>query len=135
MNKLSIAFIISLIAFVCLFSMGCTKHFVCKKVSTGDLEVTWYRESYISSTRAFVSASSGWHDDIILDCADGNITDIGTKKETIIIKFYGEQKLGIYSHKTHYLNYMVKIDTASYAEWTKVYQPEFYHKKGGYKGK
>ncbi|WP_295794143.1 hypothetical protein [Mucilaginibacter sp.] len=127
-NNKYLVFVLLLSA--CAYS---AKKLIIKEIHTDKLVATWYRESYISNTRAFVSANIGGKEEIILDCQDGQITDINIKKDTIFIRFFGSQSHNIYSRKQIFDKYRVEISSVTYEEWNRYYHPELFDKKSGNK--
>ncbi len=66
---------------------GCgPKQFVQQQLKYKGLKITWYTESYISSSQAFVSVEKEGRSTIILDCEDSEITNIAVVNGVIIIK-------------------------------------------------
>jgi hypothetical protein len=99
-----------------------------KTVRNNDLTVSWYRESYVSSTKVFVSAETSNTEEIILDCQDGVITAVSIVQDTIKIKLYGGKK-DIYAQLPSVDKFHVKIDSSvTYQEWNRYYHPELYNK-------
>ncbi|MFD2864341.1 hypothetical protein [Mucilaginibacter antarcticus] len=94
-----------------------------KTIKDDELTVRWYRESYISSTKAFVSVEKNYFDKVILDCEDGFITGVSIVKDAIKIKFYGSSRL-INSYTPKIDKYHVMIDSSvTFDEWNRYYHP------------
>ena len=84
----------------------------------------WYRESYLSGTRAFISIKQdGDAEKNVLTCNDINITNIDLKNDTILIKLWELNNAGIYSKQTKEGSFIVILKEASYLEWFEHYHP------------
>jgi hypothetical protein len=111
---------ISCISF--LFLVGCqNKRFVHKKISDKIITVTWFYESYISSTRDFIEARKGSQTKIIMDMDGMIVTDVLIKSDTIIVKVF-EPNNAIYNLKHRAVGYNIKLDSnVSLLEYNKYY--------------
>jgi len=112
-----------LISLLFLCSCG-NKRQVFKTIKQGDLKVTWYRESYISNTMAFLSAQYKGEEDTLLRCPDSDITDIYFKKDTIIVRVFQLSGDFAYDKKDKDHGYVLKLEDATYREWLMHYHPE-----------
>jgi hypothetical protein len=119
---------LAVVTFICLILLSCADHkLVNKAISREDVRATWYHESYISSTRDFVSLNLNGQNTIVLNCNSGMITDIGFSRDTLLIKCY--RPSFIYAYKPGIEKFTVKIDSSiNYNAWNKYYHPELYDK-------
>ena len=112
------------VVLISLFLWNCgNKRLVIKEIKQGDLTITWYRESYISNTRAFVGVEIKGVEDTALVCDDGNITNIELKNNSVFIKMYQLASAGILQQKNKIGQYAITLKEASYEEWFKHYHP------------
>jgi hypothetical protein len=108
-----------------LFICGCKNdRQVFKKISSGDLTVTWYRERFPEKTVAFVGSEFQGKEDTLLSCAEPLITDIYFRKDTIIIRVYEMSDHFAYNQKDKDHGYVIKPENATYREWLAHYHPE-----------
>ena len=113
------------IILVCLSVCGCKRdRQVFKKISSGDLTVTWYRELFADKTIAFIGAEFKGKEDTLLSCAEPLITNIYFRKDTIIIRVYDMSDNFAYHQKDKDHGYIIKPENATYREWLAHYHPE-----------
>ncbi len=112
--------------YICLlicFSACENKRQVFKTVHLNAADIYWYRESYISNTRAFVTLENSGNIDTLINCNDGGITDLAVSKDTVIIKIFDLKNWVIYNKKTKAGKFMVICKDATYQEWLDHYHP------------
>jgi hypothetical protein len=92
------------------------------------IQLIWYYESYITSTKDFVKVVKNDSSEIVMSCNTGLITDINLKKDSIFIQVYGQNV--VYDLEKSAFDMPVILDTiVDYNEYLRVYQPEFYKKR------
>ena len=115
----------TIIILFCLFICGCKDdRQIFKKISRGDLAVTWYRELFADKTIAFVGSEYKGREDTLLSCAEPLITDVYFRKDTIVIRVYAMPDHFAYTLKGKDHGYIIKPENATYREWIAHYHPE-----------
>jgi hypothetical protein len=122
--------IIHLIFFLTLITSSCSDtDFILKQIDQDGLRIKWYRQSYITSTNQFVSASLNGKEELIMRCNENGITNIYFEKKNIVIQIFQPSNLVIYYSRSNVFGFTVKIDSAvTYNDYLRVYQPQFYKK-------
>lgn len=109
--------------------VGCQfSRFVFKEITVNDIIDThrhtatlcWYRESYLTKTKAFVSMTVDGDENIFLKVDEPIITDVELKHDTIIIKCWGLSNVVFYQKKPVTGFHVLYLD-ATYKEWFKTY--------------
>ena len=113
------------IIFFCVIVAGCKNdRRIFKKISNGDLTVTWYRELFADKTIAFVGSEFKGKEDTLLSCAEPLITDVYFRRDTIFIRVYQLSEHFAYTLKGKDHGYIIKPENATYREWITHYHPE-----------
>ena len=113
---------------VSLLLVGCSnKAIIRETIITRGLKIEWYLESYITSTRDFITVTKEGKTETILDIASECVTDVWLVGDTIYIKM---KPVAPYSQETSAFGYMIVLDkTATTDDWQRVYAPSLYQKK------
>ena len=115
--------IVTVFFFICV--CGCKNdRQIFKKISNGDLTVTWYRELFADKTIAFVGSEFKGSEDTLLSCAEPLITDVYFRRDTIVIRVYQLSEHFAYTLKGKDHGYIIKPENATYREWVTHYHPE-----------
>lgn len=105
MKRYSFGFII----FILSFCTGCERRLQVMNVSNGDIEVTKYVISEITTSRLFIEVSKGDSVCTILEADEYGFADISIVQDTVIVQYLPTV---IYGLRNTVFDYKIVLDTS-----------------------
>jgi hypothetical protein len=97
---------------------------IIQSITKASVTICWYRESYLTGTRAFVSFTGADDKETILfSNNDITTTNIDTKSDSLIISGYHMDSLEMAKVQKTIDGYKIILRKATYREWVNHYHP------------